>query len=61
MGFYMAVLLLTPILLTAFSVGGFSNGLSFGGLLLAILAFNQTSGIKQLEHGLPASNQILKA
>jgi len=61
MGFYMAVLLLTPILLTAFSVGGFSNGLSFGGLLLAILAFNQTSCIKQLGHGLPASNQILKA
>jgi len=53
--------MILPIFLTSFSVGGFSNGLSFGGLLLAILAFNQTSGIKQLGHGLPASNQILKA
>jgi hypothetical protein len=41
MGFYMAALLLTPILLTSFSVGGFSNGLSFGGLVLAILAYTQ--------------------
>jgi O-Antigen ligase len=41
MGWYMALLLLTPILLTSFSVGGFSNGLSFGGLALAILAYTQ--------------------
>lgn len=41
MGWYMAMLLLTPILLTSFSVGGFSNGLSFGGLVLAILAYTQ--------------------
>ena len=60
-GSYLALLLLVPILCTSFSVGGFSNGLSFGGLLLAILAFNQTAGSKQIEHGLPASNQVLKA
>ena len=60
-GPYLAVLMILPIFLTSFSVGGFSNGLSFGGLLLAILAFNQTAGSKQIEHGLPASNQILKA
>ena len=49
MGFYMAALLLTPILLTSFSVGGFSNGLSFGGLVLAILAYTQYVGEHQAQ------------
>ena len=56
MGFYMAALLLTPILLTSFSVGGFSNGLSFGGLVLAILAYMQYAGEHQTPFGAVATN-----
>ena len=41
MGLYLGLLVLMPILSASFSVGGFSNGLAFGGLLLCLLAYQQ--------------------
>lgn len=41
MGWYLAVLSIIPMLGASFSVGGFSNGISFGGFLLCFLAYRQ--------------------
>lgn len=65
MGWYFAILLLTPILLTSFSVGGFSNGLSFGGLVLAILAYTQlaqapTESLTTADASAPAPRSLLQ-
>ena len=40
-GSYLAIILMIPISCAALSVGGFSNGLSFGGLLFCIFAYNK--------------------
>jgi hypothetical protein len=40
-GWRLAWIILTPITLVATSVGGFSNGLAFWGVLLSIYAFLQ--------------------
>ncbi|MBU3584116.1 O-antigen ligase family protein [Polynucleobacter sp. 15G-AUS-farblos] len=44
MGWLLACVVMCPILTAAFSVGGFSNGLAFGGLLLCLLAYQQSLG-----------------
>jgi hypothetical protein len=41
MGWYLAVLSIIPMLGASFSVGGFSNGIAFGGFLLCFLAYRQ--------------------
>ena len=41
MGSYLAIVALIPIVGAAFSVGGFSNGLAFGSLLICLLAYQQ--------------------
>ena len=41
MGWYLAVLSIIPMLGASFSVGGFSNGIAFGGFLLCFLAYHQ--------------------
>jgi len=41
MGTYLAIVALIPIVGAAFSVGGFSNGLAFGSLLICLLAYQQ--------------------
>jgi hypothetical protein len=43
MGSYLALVALIPIVGAAFSVGGFSNGLAFGSLLICLLAYQQES------------------
>lgn len=43
MGAYLAIVALIPIVGAAFSVGGFSNGLAFGSLLICLLAYQQES------------------
>ena len=40
-GWRIAVLVLTPITCVATSVGGFSNGLAFWGVLLSVYAYQQ--------------------
>ena len=40
-GWRIAVLVLTPITCVATSVGGFSNGLAFWGILLSVYAYQQ--------------------
>ena len=42
MGWWLASVVMCPILTAAFSVGGFSNGIAFGGLLLCLLAYQQS-------------------
>ena len=42
MGWWLALVVMCPILTAAFSVGGFSNGLAFGGLVLCLLAYQQS-------------------
>ena len=42
MGWWLACVVMCPILTAAFSVGGFSNGLAFGGLLMCLLAYQQS-------------------
>jgi hypothetical protein len=48
MGWYLALLSIIPMLGASFSVGGFSNGIAFGGFLLCFLAYRQeqTDAIK---------------
>lgn len=41
MGWYLAALSIIPMLAASFSVGGFSNGIAFGGFLLCFLAYRQ--------------------
>lgn len=41
MGWYLAILSIIPMLGASFSVGGFSNGIAFGGFLLCFLAYRQ--------------------
>jgi hypothetical protein len=43
MGAYLAIVALIPIVGAAFSVGGFSNGLAFGSILICFLAYQQES------------------
>lgn len=40
-GWYLAAIILVPIFCASLSVGGFSNGLAFGGVILTMLAFQQ--------------------
>jgi len=40
-GWYLAAIILAPILCASLSVGGFSNGLAFGGVILTMLAYQQ--------------------
>ena len=41
MGWYLGLIALIPILGASFSVGGFSNGLAFGSLLVCLLVYQQ--------------------
>ena len=53
MGWYLAVLSIIPMLGASFSVGGFSNGIAFGGFLLCFLAYRQeqsTLGAPEATH-----------
>ena len=53
MGWYLAVLSIIPMLGASFSVGGFSNGIAFGGFLLCFLAYRQeqsTLGSSEATH-----------
>jgi hypothetical protein len=50
MGTYLALLTVSPIVCASFSVGGFSNGLAFGGLLLCLLAYQQSQGQQSKVH-----------
>jgi hypothetical protein len=43
-GWYLAAIILAPILCASLSVGGFSNGLAFGGVILTMLAYQQKHG-----------------
>lgn len=47
MGWWLALVVMCPILTAAFSVGGFSNGLAFGGLVLCLLAYQQSKQSNQ--------------
>ena len=40
-GWYLAAIILAPILCASLSVGGFSNGLAFSGVILTMLAYQQ--------------------
>lgn len=40
-GWYLAAIILSPIFCASLSVGGFSNGLAFGGVILTMLAYQQ--------------------
>lgn len=49
MGSRFAVLLIIPITIASFSVGGYSNGLAFLGLLLCIFSYNQNNHLNKLK------------
>jgi hypothetical protein len=49
MGLRFATLLLIPITIASFSVGGYSNGLAFLGLLLCIFSYNQNNHLIHLK------------
>jgi hypothetical protein len=48
MGWFLGFIALVPMLAASFSVGGFSNGLAFGSLLLCLLAYQQCRSSKPL-------------
>jgi hypothetical protein len=56
MGAYLAIVALIPIVGAAFSVGGFSNGLAFGSLLICLLAYQQESAKIPPTHSIQGVN-----
>ena len=46
-GWKLAALIVAPVACVALSVGGFSNGLAFLGMLLCVYAYVQVSSAKQ--------------
>ena len=52
MGWKLACIVLTPMTCVAASVGGFSNGLAFWGILLSLYAFEQ---VRQVNPALTAT------
>ena len=52
MGWYLGLIALIPILGASFSVGGFSNGLAFGSLLVCLLVYQQAdNGLMTISSG----------
>jgi len=56
MGAYLSCVVLIPMVCASFSVGGFSNGIAFGGLLLCLFAFQQNKSSASDNSKLPLAN-----